>query len=74
MPVCLIICWVVHAVGFIRVAGVDVFAFDNPNAYSLHSSCIHITRIFNGHLCISRMKAACMFVIKPLLAPDKNFP
>jgi hypothetical protein len=64
----------VEAVGFVGVGSMNVFTFHYPDADAFLPAGIHIPCIFYRHPGISRMKGADMFMIKSLLAPDKNFP
>lgn len=65
---------VVEAGRLVGIAGVDVAAFDYPDAHTFLAACIHVTGIFNGHLRICGMQAAHMFVVEALFASDKYFP
>src|SRR6185437_16192999 len=70
----LIICRVIQRFRFIRIRSMYVFTFHHPNAHTFHPACIYISCIFYGHLCICRVQAACVLMVKPGLAADKNFP
>ena len=74
MAVHFILRGLVKAVGIIGVGGMDGLAFHHPNAYTFLPARVHIAGVFNGHLRISGVQTAYMFVVKPLLAADKYFP
>ena len=52
----------------------DMGRFNHPDTNALISAAIHVARVLQSHLGISRMQASNVFVAKALFGSDKNFP
>jgi hypothetical protein len=51
-----------------------ILALYYPDADAFHPAGIYITCVLYGHLCISGVQTAHMFMIESLFAADKYFP
>src|SRR6478672_8782468 len=74
MPVYFVFSGLIKTFGIIRIASMNMFAFHYPDTNAFLAAGIYIPCIFDGHLCICGMQAACMFMIQSLFTANEHFP
>src|SRR5690554_1480226 len=74
VPINLVFCGVKKSPRILGIGRVDMPGFYYPNTDPLHSTCINVPGVFNGHFFIRSMQTANMFVIQTLPTPNKNLP
>lgn len=63
-----------QTIRFSRIGGMDISAFNDPNAQSLLATGIHVPGILDRHGRVGRVEASHVFMVQPLFTANKYFP
>ena len=74
MPVDFVLGGVKQSILIHGITGVEISGSNYPDANAFVATSINVAGIFDSHLRVDRMQATGVFMGKPVLTADENFP